>query len=233
METRRPHVRTIPLSCAPSQAPCPQCGKRARRKQILRRQVRTIAYKEIVFLEITYGENRARCGCCTTFRTGVEPKALDDNKVREAIVDRILDDGRTFVDRLTLLFEEDQTEKLAWARHAALSAHPRFQKIPELSAALKTLPAEKFAKMIAFLKSPACRQVRTNNHVERVNRQLRHQEKARDKWRKRRTIVRFMVLLLDRRYKRERAMRNRWDEDSEPIVDNGRSPKAVPRGRVA
>jgi hypothetical protein len=455
METRRPHVRTIPLSCAPSQAPCPRCGKRARRKQILRRQVRTIAYKEIVFLEITYGEYRARCGCCTTFRTsppGVEPKALYDNKVREAIVDRILDDGmsverviasmhrdflldlsdgfvydclhsktcsldmaehrrwvlarfsgtlcvdelhlgrytlllatdplqdlpvafalvasndqdhmrrflkdlkwwgllpqvvvtdgsnlypevlgelwpaarhqlcvfhvlkdlhkhvldavrrmrremarrgnrgrkrkrgrprrgsrrrltckeksafvfkhrwlivkrrdamsaqeqadletmlsylpelktlRAFVDWLTLLFGEDQTEKLAWARHAALSAHPRFQKIPELSAALKTLPAEKFAKMIAFLKSPACRQVRTNNHVERVNRQLRHQEKARYKWRKRRTIVRFMVLLLDRRYKRERAMRNRWDEDSDPIVDNGCSPKAVPRGRVA
>ena len=35
------------------------------------------------------------------------------------------------------------------------------------------LPAEKFAKMIAFLQSPACRRVRTNNHVERVNRKLR------------------------------------------------------------
>ena len=32
------------------------------------------------------------------------------------------------------------------------------------------LQAEKFAKMIAFLKSPAYHRVRTNNHVERVNR---------------------------------------------------------------
>ncbi len=50
------------------------------------------------------------------------------------------------------------------------------------------------AKIIAFLKSLACHRVRTNNHVERVNRKLRYQEKARYKWRKRRTIVRFMVL---------------------------------------
>ena len=31
--------------------------------------------------------------------------------------------------------------------------------------------------------------MRTNNHVERVNRKLRYEEKARYKWRKRRTIV--------------------------------------------
>src|SRR5512135_2726050 len=35
-------------------------------------------------------------------------------------------------------------------------------------------PPEKFVKMIAFLKSRASRRERTNNHVERVNRKLRH-----------------------------------------------------------
>ncbi|WP_422930268.1 transposase [Singulisphaera sp. PoT] len=455
MATRRPHVRTIPLSCAPSQAPCPTCGKRGRRKQVLRRLVRTLAYKQVVFLDITYGEYRARCGCCSTFRTcppGVEPKAAYDHKVREAVLDRILDDGmsverviasmrrdflldlsdgfvydcldrrvrgldmaehrrwiltrfsgtlcvdelhlgrstlllatdplqdlpvafavvagddrdhmrrflkdlkwwgllpqvvvtdgsnlyptllaelwpaarhqlcvfhvlkdlhqrvldavrrmrrglsrrgnrgrkrkpgrprrrsrrrltnkeksafvfkhrwlivkrregmsageradletmlsylpelktlRDFVDRLTMLFEEGQTEELARGRHAALLGNPRFQKVPELSSAMGMLPDEKFAKMIAFLKDPACRRVRTNNHVERVNRQLRHEEKARYKWRERRTIVRFLVLLMDRRYKRERAIRSRWHGDPGPSGDDGCSPKAVPRGRVA
>lgn len=35
--------------------------------------------------------------------------------------------------------------------------------------------------MIAFLGSAACRRMRTNNHVERINRKLRHEEKARYK----------------------------------------------------
>ena len=66
------------------------------RKAIHHRRVRTIAYKQVVFLDVTYGEYRARCHCCTTFRTtppGVEPRRMYDNKVREAVLDRILEDG--------------------------------------------------------------------------------------------------------------------------------------------
>lgn len=40
--------------------------------------------------------------------------------------------------------------------------------------------------------------VRTNNHVERTNRMFRFLEKVRYKWRRRRTLVRFVVLTLDR-----------------------------------
>jgi hypothetical protein len=119
---------------------------------------------------------------------------------------------RDFVDRLEMLFAEDQGEALAWGRHAALLGSGAFPAVPELAAAIGMLPAEKFAKMIAFLKSRACDRVRTNNHVERVNRKLRYQEKARYKWRKRRRIVRFLVLLLDRWWSQERAIRNRWRE---------------------
>src|SRR5664279_339096 len=96
MESHRPHVRTIPVGCAPSKAPCPRCGKLGRRKATHHRQVRTIAYKQVVFLDVTYGEYRARCSCCTTFRTtppGVGPRALYDDKVRQAVLDRILEDG--------------------------------------------------------------------------------------------------------------------------------------------
>ncbi len=449
MEIKYPQVRTIPLRCAPSQAPCPTCGKPAQRKDVLHRQVRTIAYKQVVYLDITYGEYRARCDCCTTFRTtppGVEPRALYDNKVRDAVLDRILEDGmsidqvlrsmhrdflldlsggfvydclhrrvrqldlsdhrrwvldlfggtlcvdelhlgrytlllatdplqdlpvafalvdsndqghmrrflknlktwgvepevvvtdgsglypavlaelwpdarhqlcvfhvlkdlhkevldalrrmrrqlarrgnrgrkpkrprrpktrasrrgltakekaafifkrrylivkrrgrmtaqerldlermlnylpelkalRDFVDRLALLFEEGQSEALAWGRHAALMNNRRFVAVPELAAALEMLAAEKFAKMIAFLKSPACHRVRTNNHVERVNRKLRYQEKVRYKWRRRRTIVRFVVLLLDRYWRQERSSRSRWREEVQPEPRDRSSPK--------
>jgi transposase-like protein len=457
METRRPHVRTIPLRCAPSQAPCPTCGKPGKRKDVLRRQVRTIAYKQVVYLDITYGEYRARCDCCTTFRTtppGVQPRALYDNKVRDAVLDRILEDGmsieqvirsmhrdflldlsdgfvydclhqrvrqldlsdhrrwvlglfrgtlcvdelhlgrytlllatdplqdlpvafalvdsndqdhmrrflqnlktwgvepevvvtdgsglypallaelwpearhqlcvfhvlkdlhkevldalrrmrrqlarrgnrgrkpkrgrrpkarasrrgltpkekaafifkrrylivkrrermtaqerldlekmlsylpelkalRDFVDRLALLFEEGQSEALAWGRHAALTNNRRFLAVPELAAAMERLQAEKFAKMIAFLRSPAYHRVRTNNHVERVNRKLRYQEKVRYKWRKRRTIVRFVVLLLDRYWEQERRSRSRWREEVPPQPRDRSSPKGKPVKQVA
>jgi hypothetical protein len=39
METRGPHVRTIPVHCAPCKAPCPACGKLLDR---YRRQERAI-----------------------------------------------------------------------------------------------------------------------------------------------------------------------------------------------
>src|SRR5208337_5057687 len=96
METIGPHVRTLPVRCAPRKAPCPRCGKLGNRKAIHHRRVRTIASKQVVFLDVTYGEYRTRCHCCTTFRTtppGVEPRALYDNKVREAVRDRILENG--------------------------------------------------------------------------------------------------------------------------------------------
>src|SRR3954469_10539050 len=96
METVSPLVRTIPIRCAPAQAPCPTCGKPGRRKATHHRWVRTIASKQVVFLDVTYGEYRARCRCRKTFRTtppGVEPRALYDNTVRQAVLDRILEDG--------------------------------------------------------------------------------------------------------------------------------------------
>ena len=68
----------------------------ARRKRLLRRRVRTIAYQRIAWLDIRYGEYAARCGCQRSFRTspeGVLPKAAYDNQVRQAVLDRLLEDG--------------------------------------------------------------------------------------------------------------------------------------------
>jgi hypothetical protein len=424
MGTEAPTTIVIPVNAAPKKAPCPKCGKRGRRKRTMTRTVRTIAYKAIAFLEITYGEYAARCDCCTTFRNspeGVLPKAHYDNKVRDLVLDRILKDsmnieralesihrefyldlssgfvydvlrdhaagldmaahrrkilehfsGTLCVDelrlgRFTLLLatdpisdlpvafalvdendqdhmrrflknlqtwgliptvvvtdgsnlypgvlgelwpdadhqlcvfhvikdinklildavrrlrnamkrrgkagrkkkrgrkgakakaaakrrgptvkekahfvfkhrhlivkrQEDLTEseqddlkrmleylpelralrrfaeRIYWVfdtpkdfhqaccRRAALVRDPEFQSVPELVKAMEQLAPEKFPKLMAYLNNPVSRRVRTNNHVERTNRMFRFLEKVRYKWRRRRTLVRFVVMTLD------------------------------------
>lgn len=430
MEAASVAPNIIKVSCCRKRAPCPTCGKMGRRKNKtpLVRRVRTIAYKQVVFLEIKYAEYRASCDCCKTFRSsprGVDPKCLYDNKVREAVLDRILQDGmniqkvraalardflldlsegffydclhkevsrvdmaeyrewtlehfsgtmcidelhlgrytlllatdpvgdfpvgfalvsrndqdhmrrflgnlkahgiepttvitdgsnlyptlltelwpdaqhqlcvfhvmqdlnkhvldavkrlrrqmarsgnrgrkrkrgrptkaqhharkrqkqtvkdkahfvfkhrylivkrregmsdkeqkdlrtllqylpglrtlRTFVDRLHSLFEPKQSLHQARCRRAALVGNSVFSGVPELAAAIKMLEPEKFEKMIAFLHRPANQRIRTNNHVERTNRKLRYFEKLRYKWRRRRSIVRFIVLAIRRWWK--------------------------------
>jgi len=422
MGTDAPTIVTIPVHSAPKKAPCPNCGKRGRRKRTLPpRRVRTVAYKTVVYLEITCGEYQAKCDCCTTFRNtpdGVLPRALYDNKVRDLVLERILKDGmnieqtleslrrefllnlstgfvydvlhdrvaqldladhrrmvlenfsgtlcvdelhlgqftlllatdpirdlpvafalvgandqdhmqgflknlknwglmprvvitdgsnlypavleglwpaadhqlcvfhiikeinklildavrrlrmamrrrgqagrkkkrgrkgakrrarrgvtvkeksafvfkhrhlivtrpenlteserddlkrmleylpelatlRQFADRIYWLFDTPKDYHQASCRRAVIVRDPAFQAVPELVKALEQLSAEKFPKIMAYLNNPVGRRVRTNNHVERTNRMVRFWEKVRYKWRRRKTLVRFVVLRLD------------------------------------
>src|SRR6266699_146921 len=76
---------------APRRAPCPHCGRLGRRKRLRHRRVRTLAYRRVAWLEVTYAEYRARCGCRKYFRTwplDVPPKADYDAAVRQAVLDR-------------------------------------------------------------------------------------------------------------------------------------------------
>src|SRR5437660_154338 len=71
----------------------PHC--RARRKRILHRRLRSLAYHQVAWLDVTYAEYRARCRCCKYFRTwplDVPPKADYDAAVRQAVLDRLLRD---------------------------------------------------------------------------------------------------------------------------------------------
>jgi hypothetical protein len=52
------HERITRIRCAPKRAPCPTCGRRVQRKRILHRRLRTLAYRRIAWLEVTYAECR-------------------------------------------------------------------------------------------------------------------------------------------------------------------------------
>jgi hypothetical protein len=57
--------------------------------------VRSLCYQQIFWLEIHYGEYRAKCDCCKSFHSHpdhVDLKAKYDHRVRQAVIDRILND---------------------------------------------------------------------------------------------------------------------------------------------
>ncbi len=104
---------------------------------------------------------------------------------------------RQFADRLYWLFDTPKDYHQASCRRAVIVRDRAFQAVPELVKAIEQLSVEKFPKIMVYLNNPVSRRVRTNNHVERTNRMVRFWEKVRYKWRRRKTLVRFLVLRLD------------------------------------
>jgi hypothetical protein len=104
---------------------------------------------------------------------------------------------RRFADRVYWLFDTPKDFHQASCRRAVIVRDRVFRAVPELVKALDQLDEERFPKLMAYLSNPLSRRVRTNNHVERTNRMFRLLEKVRYKWRRRRTLVRFVVLTLD------------------------------------
>jgi hypothetical protein len=460
MDVNPPKILVIPVSCARKTAPCPYCGKPGRRKRTRTRTVRTVAYKAIAWLEITYGEYQARCDCCTTFHNtpdGVLPKAQYDNRVRDLVLERLLDDGmsveralasirreflldlstgfvydvlrgraqqldmaehrrkvlehfsgtlcvdelhlgrftlllatdpisdlpvafalvgandqdhmrrflqnlktwglepqtvitdgsdlyprllrelwpdadhqlcvfhiikdinelildavrrlrtrmaqrgkagrrkkrgrpkhrakaaarrrsptvkqkahfvykhrhlivkrrenftksdradlitmleylpelavlRQFADRMYWLFDSSKDLHQASCRRCAIVRDPAFQAVPELIKAMEQWEPAKFAKIMAFLKNPVSRRVRTNNHVERTNRVIRLLEKVRYRWRRRKTLVRFVVLMLDRFWREWTPRKRKGAERRQSIRSGTTQAQQEQRRRVA
>lgn len=94
-EKKQP-VLTEVVKCQAKRHPCPTCGKNGTRVRKLFRKVRSIAYKQVAWLHVHYAEYTASCSCCKSFRScpdSVLPKAAYSTSVRQAVLDRILDDG--------------------------------------------------------------------------------------------------------------------------------------------
>jgi hypothetical protein len=92
----QPGEKVVPVRCQPMTYPCPTCGRHGHRRHRYDRFVRSLAYEQVVWLHVFYAEYTARCDCRKYFRScppQVCPKAEYDNLVREAVLNRILDDG--------------------------------------------------------------------------------------------------------------------------------------------
>lgn len=104
---------------------------------------------------------------------------------------------RDFALDVRAALDSKNTHGRAWWLFRKLHRNKKYQADPDLSRALKKLRQEKFAKAIEYLRWTHRTKVRTNNHVERMNRTIRLKEKVRYGWRRRQTLVRFIVLSLD------------------------------------
>src|SRR5262245_20621093 len=92
----QPGQKVVPVRCQPLTYPCPTCGRRGRRRHRYDRFVRSLAYGRVLWLHVFYAEYTARCSCRKYFRCcppQVCPKADYDNLVRQAVLNRILEDG--------------------------------------------------------------------------------------------------------------------------------------------
>src|SRR3954464_13104901 len=92
----QPGEKRVPVRCQPKTFPCPTCGRRGHRKRRLNRFARSLAYGQVLWLRVFYAEYKARCACRKSFRSWVPnicPKAQYDDLVRQAVLNRILDDG--------------------------------------------------------------------------------------------------------------------------------------------
>jgi hypothetical protein len=101
--------KVVPVRCQPKSHPCPSCGRRGHRKRRLDRYVRSIAYNRVVWLHVFYAEYTARRSCRKYFRScppDIRPKAEYDNLVRQAVLNRVLDDGLN-VQRTILAMKRD------------------------------------------------------------------------------------------------------------------------------
>lgn len=109
---------------------------------------------------------------------------------------------RRFADRVYAIFDGAASAAAAAARRDALAAEVEFLAVPELAKAIRRLKARAFDKVAGYLDRPEGLRERTNNHVERTNRALRLLEKVRYRWRRRRTLVRFVALKFDEMWDR-------------------------------
>ncbi len=92
----KPGEKVVAIRCQPKSYPCPTCGQRGHRKRRLDRFVRSLDWGKPLWLHVFYAEYTARCDCRKYFRScpaQIVPKADYDNLVRQAVLNRLLDDG--------------------------------------------------------------------------------------------------------------------------------------------
>lgn len=103
------------IRVAPKWWPCPCCGRKGRRKTKMSRMIRGIAFRQEIWLEVTFGVYRARCECFSVFQSFSvrAPKGWRYSlEVRRAVVDGIIRDQMPTT-RLKTRLEEDYLLKVS------------------------------------------------------------------------------------------------------------------------
>src|SRR5262245_9952773 len=103
-----------------------------------------------------------------------------------------------FSQEIYKVWQTQQSRKVARWRWSRLKNNESFQGVPELKGLLDWMQGERLDKTQSFHRQPLGQRQKTNNHVERMNRKLRFDEKTRYKWRRRKSIVRFVLLRISR-----------------------------------
>jgi hypothetical protein len=127
------------------------------------------------------------------------------------------------------LWNAEQSRPVARWRWSRLKNNPSYQQVPELKEVLDWLDGEKFEKTQAFLGQPAGQRPKTNNHVERVNRKLRFDEKVRYKFRRRKSVVRFLLLKICRYQPKPQAQPSAAGPPGPARPSPSRPPATCPR----
>src|SRR3954466_8479256 len=108
-----PRVRVV--RCAPKNHPRPNRRERGPRQRALCRRIRSLAYHQEAYLDVYYAEYKACCPCRKFFRSwplDIPPKSDYDASVRQAVLDRVLEDGLN-VERTLAAMERDFGLKLS------------------------------------------------------------------------------------------------------------------------
>jgi hypothetical protein len=121
-----------------------------------------------------------------------------------------------FASEVRGLFAKEKRVQTLWRKRQTLLDKEEYKEVPELAEVMAMLSRGKYKKAVAFAYSQTAKKVRTNNHVERANRRFRFTEKLRYKWRRRKWVLRFVLLALDRWWRqaaRAAAEANQASED--------------------
>ena len=122
-----------------------------------------------------------------------------------------------FSQEIYKVWDTEQSRRVARWRWNRLKNNEEYQQVAELKEVLEWLDEEKLTRTQAFYEQPPRERQKTNNHVERMNRKLRFDEKARYKWRRRKSIVRFVLLRISRHTPRPKT----HDQHQPPSAGGG------------
>lgn len=115
-------------SIKPKHHPCPQCGKRGKRKHVITRRIAHVAaLNRRSWIVADVGVYKARCACCTYFQAaipGVPPRGRYSLEVRNTVANALIRDRMPYLSVIRRMQEDYRLElSLGYIHACFLWAH--------------------------------------------------------------------------------------------------------------